>query len=133
MRIVFSQPRYGLKSLLKHTSLTFLAIVFSLAIADIATRKENVIIDENYAGKYIKVLHYKSFNRDSVYNYYYKPKNVKVEVLDVMKQNDARHTIQIQDGKYVEYVEDLTRNYKVGQKVTLRKTFYPSVEYHEIK
>lgn len=131
MRLVFSQPRYGLTDLLKHTFISSMVVFFSMVTVDIATRKEDVVIDENYRGKYVKVMHYKSFNRDSLYRYYYKPKIVKVDILYVMKQNNNRYTIKIQDGEYTEYVNDVNRIYRKGQKVTLRKKFYPSVKYNE--
>ena len=130
MRVVFEEPKAKLGDVLLTMLLLGILSMFVICTIDICSRKDNVVIDENYKGKYIKVLHYTFLNRDSTYQYYYQPKEVTVKVLSVSMHND----IEILDGKYHEIVhqERLKNKYKENQTIKLLKTFYPRVEYTDI-
>jgi len=130
MEIHFKKPSVRIDDIL---ILFFFIAPFILLIfmfIDLNIRKPNVVVDENYKGKYIKVLHYELLNRDSTYQYYYQPKEVTVKVLSV----DRDCSILIQDGRYKELVPSfrLEKKYKVGQNIKLEKTFYPKVRYSDI-
>jgi hypothetical protein len=130
MRVVFEEPKVKLGDVLATMLLLGVLSMFVACTIDIFSRKDDVVVDENYKGKYIKVLHYTFFNRDSAYQYYYQPKEVTVKVLGVNSSND----IEILDGKYHEIVRknSLEKKYKENQTIKLLKTFYPSVGYTDI-
>ena len=95
-------------------------------IGAIAITKSNVIVDDNYKGKYIKVKHYKAYNKDSIYEYYYKPKEITVEII-------GRHKSHIHFLRGEELTahgdRDKIRNLKEGQKIKVIEYFYPSHEF----
>ena len=92
----------------------------------IAMTKSNVIVDYNYKGKYIKVKHYKAYNKDSIYEYYYKPKEITVEITGKHK----RH-IHFLRGEELDAHGDRDKimNLKEGQKIKVIEYFYPSHEF----
>ncbi len=92
----------------------------------IAITKGDVIVDDNYKGKYIKVKHYKAYNKDSIYEYYYKPKEITVEIIDKHKSHIhfLRGEELVANGD-----RDKISNLKEGQKIKVIEYFYPSHEF----
>ena len=104
------------------TSLTLI----SWSMGAIIFTKNDTIVDDNYKGEYIKVKHYKAYNKDSVYEYYYKPKELTVEIIGKHKSR----IYFLRGEKLAAHGDrDKIRNLKEGQKIKVIEYFYPSHEF----
>jgi hypothetical protein len=105
------------------TSLTLI----SWSMGAIIFTKNDTIVDDNYKGKYLKVKHYKAYNKDSVYEYYYKPKEFTVKVVGKSK----KHILFFKEEELAAKGDkNKIRKIKNGQTIKVIEYFYP---YHEYK
>ena len=105
------------------TSLTLI----SWSMGAIIITKNDTIVDDNYKGEYIKVKHYKAYNKDSVYEYYYKPKEFTVKVVGKSK----KYILFFKGEELVAKGDkNKIRKIKNGQTIKVIEYFYP---YHEYK
>ena len=105
------------------TSLTLI----SWSMGAIIFTKNDTIVDDNYKGEYIKVKHYKAYNKDSVYEYYYKPKEFTVKVVGKSK----KYILFFKGEELVAKGDkNKIRKIKNGQTIKVIEYFYP---YHEYK
>lgn len=95
-------------------------VVFATSV--VILTKKDVVMDNNYKGKYIKVKQYTIYNNDSTIKYFKKPIKTTANITSICKNH-----IHVSVDGY-EYVVDINKkhhSYKEGNKIIVLERFYP--------
>ncbi len=127
MYIPYRRISIGFSDILPFIMLFIFLLGVCIMFSCIALTNDDKVVNENYKGKYIRVLHYSPFNTDSVYKCYYKPKIVTGTV-DFVGTSKIKVVYKDKEYKFKVGTDNVDK-FKRGQKVKMTETFYPSHEF----